>query len=336
VSDAPEMVMLPDDAVNDDLLQSAQTDVPAVPAGISWASILFLALSALASLAVGLAIDQFIRDMFVRHTWLGWIASGLAALAVVAALALAARELWGILRLRKISGLRDRAQAAHDRDDARLAQQVIEDLERLFSTRPDTAHGRTLLAQHSGEIIDGSDLVALIERDLLSSLDAQARTMVMDSAKRVSVVTAISPRALVDLAFVLMENMRLIRRISLLYGGRPGTIGFWRLARNVVAHLAATGAIAVGDSVVQQLLGHGLAARLSARLGEGVINGMLTARIGISAIDVCRPVPFINARRPGISDFLGELVRLNGLQNATGSESFRAPGRGVATERNMK
>jgi putative membrane protein len=133
-----------------------------------------------------------------------------------------------------------------------------------------------------------------------------------------------------------MENLRLIRCISTLYGGRPGTIGFWRLTRNVVAHLAATGAIAVGDGIVQQLVGHGLAARLSARLGEGVINGMLTARIGISAIDLCRPVPFINARRPGIAEFLGELARIDGLQKPAGSESFPAPGTGVATTRNMK
>ena len=42
--------------------------------------------------------------------------------------------------------------------------------------------------------------------------------------------------------------------------------------------------MAVGDSLVQQVLGHGIAAKLSARLGEGVLNGLLTARVGISAM----------------------------------------------------
>jgi uncharacterized membrane protein YcjF (UPF0283 family) len=28
------------------------------------------------------------------------------------------------------------------------------------------------------------------------------------------------------------------------------------------------------------------------RLGEGVINGLLTARIGIAAMDLCRPLAF--------------------------------------------
>ena len=115
-------------------------------------------------------------------------------------------------------------------------------------------------------------------------------------------MTAISPRAIVDVLFVGAQAVRLIRRLSEIYGGRPGLIGFLRLARSVGAHLAITGGMAVGDSLVQQVLGHGLAARLSARLGEGVLNGMLTARVGLSAMAVCRPMPFATKKAPGVSD----------------------------------
>jgi len=64
----------------------------------------------------------------------------------------------------------------------------------------------------------------------------------------------------------------------------------------------------VGDGLAQQVLGHGLASRLSARLGEGVINGLMTARIGIAAMDLCRPLPFRALKRPGISDFMSDLT----------------------------
>ena len=69
-----------------------------------------------------------------------------------------------------------------------------------------------------------------------------------------------------------------------------------------------TGSIAVGDSIVQQLIGHGLASKLSARLGEGGVNGMMAARIGIAAMDLCRPLPFKALKRPGITDFAGDLT----------------------------
>ena len=75
----------------------------------------------------------------------------------------------------------------------------------------------------------------------------------------------------------------------------------------MLGHLAITGGVALGEDVVQQLIGHGLTARLSARLGEGVMNGAFTGRIGIAAIDLCRPMPFIEAERPKLRDFIAEL-----------------------------
>ena len=74
-------------------------------------------------------------------------------------------------------------------------------------------------------------------------------------------------------------------------------------------NFGSNGGMAAGDSLVSQLLGHGLAARLSARLGEGVINGLLTARVGIAAIAVCRPVPFVGHGGPAVSDVMGEMFR---------------------------
>jgi putative membrane protein len=128
------------------------------------------------------------------------------------------------------------------------------------------------------------------------------------------VVTAVSPRAAFDVVFVLWEATRLIRRMAELYGGRPGALGLFRLMKAVVSHLAVTGSIAVGDTLLQQFVGHGLAGRLSAKLGEGVVNGLMTARIGLSAMDVCRPLPFLNEERPRLKDLAGDLVSLRGAE----------------------
>lgn len=309
-----EMVTIeavPDAAANGWVEDLNPPPAPPPRRGFAWMSVLLSGLGGLVSLAIGLAVDQFIRDLFERSTWLGWLATGLAGLVILAVVAIVIRELFGVMRQRTINKLRQRGADADAADDARLARGVVAELVSLYGARADTARGRELLAQHAGEIIDGSDLIGLAERDLLAPLDRKAATMIMNAAKRVSVVTAVSPRALIDIAYVLSENLRLIRRLSEHYGGRPGTIGFLRLTRDVLAHLAATGAIALGDSLIQQIVGHGIAARLSAKLGEGVVNGLLTARIGIAAVDVCRPLPFAHEPRPGVSQFLSELVRLN-------------------------
>lgn len=273
-------------------------------------TLFFGAFGLLVSLALGLWADRLIRDLFERAEWLGWLAAGTAAVAAATLLMIVARETLALWRLASVERLRARAADAVARDDGRAARAVVDSLVALVATRPQTAAGRRALAELRGDIIDGRDLVRLAEKEVLAPLDLEARTLVLDAAKRVSLVTAVSPRAVVDIAYVVFECARLVRRIAELYGGRPGTLGFFRLARSALAHLAVTGSIAAGDSVVQQLVGHGLAARLSAKLGEGVVNGMMTARIGVAAMEAARPLPFDAVKRPGMGDMLAALGTL--------------------------
>ena len=262
---------------------------------------------ALLTLTVGLWAEQLIADFFTRSPLLGWIASGLVAVAGITIVAMAAREITSIMRLNSVEKFRKRSTAVIAQDDSRKARKLLEDLAGFTKSNPLTAQGRENLRAMEGDVIDAADLVAIAERELFTGLDRQAKAMVLQSAKRVSVVTAVSPRALIDVGFVLFESGRLIRRISQLYGCKPGSIGFLKLVRDVAAHLAVTGSIAVGDSLVQQLIGHGLAAKLSARLGEGVVNGLMTVRIGIAAMETARPLPFEAIERPGMGEFLSAL-----------------------------
>ena len=57
-------------------------------------------------------------------------------------------------------------------------------------------------------------------------------------------------------------------------------------------------------------MGQGLAAKLSARLGEGVVNGLMTVRVGIAAMRVVRPLPFEDLPQPMVRDFIPELVKV--------------------------
>jgi putative membrane protein len=237
------------------------------------------------------------------------VAAGVAGVAAIALVIILVREFLAIARLAEVEKLQQRALAAIAADDPRAARSVVDELSAFVSGKPETAAGRRSMVDLKDEIIDGANLVRLAEAEILGPLDARAKVMILDAAKRVSLVTAVSPRALVDVAYVVFEAGRLIRRLSELYGGRPGTLGFFRLTRSVLAHLAVTGSIAIGDGFVQQIVGHGLAARLSAKLGEGVVNGMMTARIGIAAMETARPLPFSAVKRPGMGDFLAALTR---------------------------
>ncbi|WP_417434238.1 YcjF family protein [Hoeflea sp.] len=288
----------------------ALTPPPATPRPrrLGAGKILAASLGFLLALALGIWTDTLIRSLFERIAWLGWAATAAAAIAALALLALVNREIIGIRRLAKVAHLREAIAAKANSATAREARALAAEVSGLVGVNPLTARGRKNLAALDDEIIDGPHYLAFAERELMNPLDQQARQLTVNAAKRVSVVTAVSPRAFVDLAYVGFEAVRLIRALAELYGGRPGTIGMIRLFRDVIAHLAVTGAIAAGDSLIQQVVGHGVAAKLSARLGEGVINGLMTARIGISAMDLCRPMPFKTLKRPGIGDFMSDIA----------------------------
>jgi putative membrane protein len=275
---------------------------------LSFGKIAAGAFGILVSLAVGLWIDRLVRDLFSRADWLGYGAVAVVAIGVIAFLIVVAREVFGMTQLTAVQTLKADLAAAAASGKTQAARAATARLVHLLAGNPRTAKGRARLAETEGDIIDAPHLIELTERELLAPLDREARRIILGAAKRVSIVTAVSPRALVDLGYVIYESARMIRAMAELYGGRPGTLGLLRLMRDVIAHLAVTGSIAVGDSLIQQILGHGLASKLSARLGEGVINGLMTARIGIAAMDLCRPMPFRALKRPSIGDFLGDLA----------------------------
>ena len=224
-------------------------------------------------------------------------------------IAIVGRELIGLARLATIEKLHARAEATLASDDRAEAQAIVRDLLKIAHGNPRLAHARGMLQSHAGDIIDGADMLRLAERELMNPLDQEARRLISLAAQRVSIVTAVSPRAVVDVLFVFAAAVRLIRQLARLYGGRPGALGMIKLTRQVIAHLAITGGLAASDSLIQQVLGHGLAAKLSSRLGEGLLNGLLTARLGLAAIDVTRPLPFTALPRPALSDLATDLLR---------------------------
>lgn len=313
VTDLEKLTIEPDDALEREALESLDA-APARPrprrGGLPFGRLFVGALGAIVSLGVGLAIDAMVRDLFARAEWLGWVGVALALLLLVGVVGVLSREALALARLKAVET--ERRAAARVFETNGDAAPVLKGLDAIVVRLPGTAAGRRRLADLKDEVIDGRDLVALAEREVLMPLDARARALVVGSAKRVSLVTAVSPRAAVDLLFVLVETVRLIRRMSELYGARPGAVGLVRLTRDVLAHLAVTGSIAVGDGLMQQVVGHGLASRLSAKLGEGVVNGLLTARIGLAAMDLCRPMPFLSVRRPTVGDFMNDLTNLTG------------------------
>ncbi|UWQ73891.1 YcjF family protein [Leisingera sp. M658] len=239
---------------------------------------------------------DFAAGLIARIPLLGWAVSAGLALLLLLALAMALQELAALSRLRRVDALRHQAEKAADLAAARA---FTARLESFYKTRQDLTWHQARLAERKAEVMDADALLILAEEELLVPLDALALREVEAAARQVAAVTALVPIALADILTALVSSLRMIRRVAGIYGGRPGFFSSWRLTRAVLAHLAATGAVAAGDDLLEPVLGGSVLSKLSRRFGEGLVNGALSARVGIAAMEVCRPMPFSPQHRPG-------------------------------------
>ncbi|TNF59903.1 MAG: TIGR01620 family protein, partial [Rhodobacteraceae bacterium] len=249
---------------------------------------------------VSVAAWDFVMDLVARAPLLGWAVTGLIAALLLVMAAIALREAAAFGRLSRLDDLRQAGDTARMNHDLEAARGVVARLLRLYGGREDTRWGRDRLAERRGDAFDADALLDLAEAELLAPLDAQAAREVEAAARQVAMVTALVPLALADVAAALTANLRMIRRVAEIYGGRSGFLGSWRLTRAVMTHMVATGAVAVGDDMLEPLLGGSILGKLSRRFGEGLVNGALTARVGVAAMEVCRPLPFSPRRRPSV------------------------------------
>jgi putative membrane protein len=267
----------------------------------SWLARAFWALAlAFIGVAVSVAAWDFALALLERWPMLGRAVIALGGALGVVAVLMVLREAVGFARLGRLDRLRTAAETAQAEGDLAAARAVVARLRHLYRGRAEAAWGLARLDERMAEQVDADALLALAEAELLAPLDAAALREVEGAARRVAAVSAMVPLALADVVAALVANLAMIRAVATIYGGRTGTLGGWRLARAVVTHLVATGAVAVGDDMIGSVAGGGVLSKLSRRFGEGVVNGALTARVGLAAMDLCRPLPRIAVVRPTV------------------------------------
>ncbi|HZH27760.1 MAG TPA: TIGR01620 family protein [Azospirillaceae bacterium] len=250
--------------------------------------------------AVGFDTADLIHRAFAVSVALGAAVSALLALAGAALTGLLVREVRAIGRLRAIDRMRGEAERLAAAGGHGGASGWLAGLRGLYRGRPDMAGPLDRLDRHLSDALDDVEAMRLAEDSLLRPLDRRAYALVLKAARDTAMGTAVSPSALLDTLIVLWRNLALVREVAALYGARPGYLGSLRLLRRMLANLAVAGAAEAGQGLAVEAVGGGLAAALSSRIGQGLLNGLLTARVGLAAMHLCRPLAFRPEERPSL------------------------------------
>jgi len=145
-----------------------------------------------------------------------------------------------------------------------------------------------------------TELIQLYSREVLTKVDEKALNEVAKFSTEAVVLVALSPVALVDMLIMLSRNLRMINKISGLYGLK---LGYWsriKLIKQVFVNMAYAGVSELVADFGSDMLGAELLGKLSARFAQGLGAGLLTARLGAKTMELCRPIPF--KEKPKLTD----------------------------------
>jgi len=144
--------------------------------------------------------------------------------------------------------------------------------------------------QHRAEFSD-AEVLQLFEKTVLQPIDSLVDQQIRQAAMQTGVAVALSPFALADMLLVLWRGSLMLRETAALYGAPVGKLQSMRMMKKFIKTLFFTGASEMALDVGSDLLGAELTGKLSARLGQGVLAGVLVARLGRFAVQELRPLP---------------------------------------------
>lgn len=311
-----ELDTLSDEALQGELL-SGQFERIVTPKPRWWKKLL----AAAAVLFLGATVAQSVQwliDTWAAKQWIYFAFSSVGLVVVLLGLTAIVSEWRRLVKLKKRMILQQQSehilrksavdfQADLSTQEGEAAKQLCLDIAQTMQI--DAQHPNLNRWQKQvNEAHSAREVTYLFGQNVLQPFDKQAKSLISKNAAEAAVIVAISPLALVDMFFIAWRNIRLINKIAQIYGIELGYLSRIRLLRMVLLNVAFAGASELVHEIGMEWLSQDLTAKLSARAAQGIGVGLLTARLGIKAMEFCRPLAFQANEKPRLTNIHKELL----------------------------
>jgi len=249
---------------------------------------------------------------FIAESWQSGLIQGVAVTALTGLCGLLlARFGYGEWRLRRQLKIRQQwreqsfrlQQSMQFGEGYPICQQMI-----AAMSESSQQHWQSFEQQRKAEFTD-AELLQLFDLTVLTNIDKAAELQIRQAAMQTGVAVALTPFALADMLLVLWRGGLMLRELSVLYGAPVGKLRSMAMMKQFVKTVFFTGAAEIAVDVGADLVGAELSGRLSARLGQGVLAGVLVARLGRFAQQQLRPLPGGISDKSLVKQVLTDLVK---------------------------
>ena len=256
-----------------------------------------------------LAVDAaaWISAAFERSVSLGVLAATAVTAGVAGAVAVIAREVVSLFRLKNVEEIHRRF--ARDGVAPAAAREAIADVLAVVPRERETEAAIEMFQRQVQLHHTTRQQIELLSRTVMRPLDRRAEAHVRTAVLRAFGITAISPTALTDAAFFLACGVRMVRGIAAAYGHRPTASTTIHLLRRLVLEAGKLGAVDIATTSLMQHLGGAVTERLATSAADALYASYRMARLGIIVMDLCRPIPFAQDDVPSVASLVGNVLR---------------------------
>ncbi|WED20559.1 YcjF family protein [Vibrio sp. JC009] len=239
-----------------------------------------------------------------------WLTVGWAAFsASIAGLGIGAiaKELWKLRKLRNHFSVHEQSEELLSSDSVGKGQAFCENLASEGGILKEDPYldrwKNSINPSHSD-----SEILEMYDAMVISQQDKKAKELVAKLSTEAAMLVAVSPLAMADILLVAWRNFKLIDKLGEIYGVE---LGYWsriKLFRLVLINMAAAGATEIATDASMDLLSMDLAGKVSARVAQGFGVGILTARLGLKAMALLRPIPWRKENQVRLGEIRKTLV----------------------------
>ena len=278
-----------------------ETDGEPRPHGKRRFSPLLLVVAGVSALAL-IQAAAAVHAAFAASPVLGALYAAIAVLIVCALCSAIAAEFFLLLRLKEAEALRARASAAVKGEDLPGLVHICQSL--AVNARAGTQAAYADWRREIDRCGTAKEVLMRYSDLVLAHADEEAKKIITGHSLKAAALVAISPLALGDMLLVLINSRRMLDRIAECYGIRLGFTSRIKLYRQILHNMV----IAAGADVLLGGISTGIAGAILPKVGEALLAGFSSARLGINAAYICRPLPMQDGEEKlGYADICGQI-----------------------------
>ena len=270
-----------------------------------------------------LLLDTYywVLEQYHRSFLLGTVFLAVITGITTATAALIWRSYQNIVTLRMITALQQEGQQLMTSQSYGNAIYYINRVAHLYLDRPTTKLRLEQFYLTIKDTYQDQEVCALFSKQIMQEIDQQAHYIITQRSKETALLVMISHVAWLDTLLTLWRNVRMIQEIATLYGGRPSLLSSISLIKDVLQNLIYADVSEIAAEGIAEILGGSMLSIFSTQMAQGLGSSILTARVGLRAMQVCRPLPFLETEKPRLKEIRKEVIK--SLRNLVASQETK-------------